>query len=98
MIRDNYIVLLGVLLHRFVSPSTGTYDVKLSVGLPLHPTIAIKYIGNSRLAYAFRVRRPCGPGVLGNCPGRQGHGGHRRSFSQGWASLCALAIYADQMR
>jgi len=33
MILDSYISLRGLLLHGFVSPSTGTQDGKLSVGL-----------------------------------------------------------------
>ena len=56
--RYNYISLLVLLLHRFVSPSTGTHDGKLSVGLPQHPTKAIDYIKNNNLTYAFRVRKP----------------------------------------
>lgn len=59
MIRDNYISLLGLLLHRFVSPVPGTHDGKLSLELPRHLTVARKSTGNSGLAYAFRVRMPC---------------------------------------
>ena len=66
MIRESYIALLGLLLHRFVSPSTGTHDGKLSIGLPRHPTIAIKFMGNSILAYAFRVLWPWHPDLDGN--------------------------------
>jgi hypothetical protein len=70
MIRYNYISSLGFLLHRFVSPSTGTHDGKLSVGLPRHPTIARNNIGNSSLVYAFRVRMPWARGYFVSTVGR----------------------------
>jgi hypothetical protein len=59
LIRDTYISLLGLLLHRFMSPGTGTHDGKLSVRLLGHLPIARKSTRNRGLAYAFRVRRPC---------------------------------------
>lgn len=58
MILDKYILLLGLLVHRFLLPGTGTHDGRLSFGLLRTPTMARKSARNSGLTYAFRVRKP----------------------------------------